>query len=71
MKMIVKVQLPLAETGHPLALVYNQTRDVERLLIISTDLMRAMEGRNKAFFFASLAAGGRLKIGKPAPWQEW
>lgn len=29
MKIIVKAQLPLVSTGRPMALVYNQARDIE------------------------------------------
>jgi hypothetical protein len=69
--MIVKVQIPLATSG-PIseALIYDESRTIEALLPVTDDLLEAMDGQPKAFFYAHME-GTNLLIDGPAPWQEW
>jgi len=71
--MIVKVQIPLAGSDAQAmgeALIYNEGRTIEALLPITDDLLEAMDGEPKAFFYAHME-GTNLLLDGPAPWQEW
>lgn len=70
--MIVKVQLPLAGSGPTMrpVLVYNESRSIEALIPLTSDLLEVMNGELKAFFHAHME-GTNLFLDDPAPWQEW
>lgn len=72
MKVIVKVQMPLFTTEkEPLALVYDAEARIPPTMVPVKDLAGLFgRGEVKKFFYAEVV-DGVLKIGGPAPWQEW
>lgn len=70
MIVIVKIQLPLVSTGCPMALIYNESRTIEKIVPVNDDLERRMDGQNKTYFQAYLE-DGQLELISPAPWQNW
>lgn len=68
---VYKVQLPIVSTeDNPPALVYNRTRSVRFVVLVTARLLDRMAGEPKAFFYGTVR-GTQLTIVKPAPWQEW
>ena len=65
---IVKVQMPLA--GAALILIYDQKKEIVMHTHPSKVLVAKMNGRDKAFFNASVI-DGTLDLGDEAPDQPW
>ena len=69
--MIVKVQVPLSSNEEdPPALVYNKDRSVQHGVPVTWELIDALDGKPKAFFYASVRRT-RLVLHRKAPWQTW
>lgn len=71
--LIVKVQVPIA-TNEPtaMAMVYNKSRDFQVFMEITPELMKAMDGRFKAFFKAHYdQQNNNTILEAEAPQQNW
>lgn len=69
--MILKVQVSLFTTEvSKQALVYNEDRSVHWHGDADDDLLRAMGGSAKDFFYGSFE-DGKVTLDRRAPWQGW
>lgn len=69
--MIVKVQLPVAQFGPPLALIYNKDRTVHLQVPVTDHIRKKMGFSHKQFFKLEKMEAGEIKLGAKQPWQEW
>ena len=67
---IFKIQIPLGGDASN-ALIYNESRSSQGLILITEELKKSMSGEHKKFFYAAHEKDGELKIWKEAPWQGW
>jgi hypothetical protein len=51
-------------------LAYNEDRSIQGQFDATPDLIEAMKGRYKAFFYCRLR-DSQLAIDREAPWQDW
>lgn len=71
-KFIVKVQASLTSNNDVQSiLIYNEDESVMAEFDATDDVLKLLDGRPKAFFFAHIADDGGLILGTPAPWQQW
>jgi hypothetical protein len=69
--MIVKVQLPLITNEEvPLAFIYDETRNFQALVPVTSELLRIMEGSSKRFFKATLVQRN-IELGKEVEDPGW
>ena len=72
---IFKIQLPLSSNEpRPAALVYNEDRSIQFMLSIEEDVVGAMRGRPKAYFFGEQmddSGYALIDLGREAPTQSW
>lgn len=66
---IVKVQVPIDNSGGP-ALVYDAQHNRIERRPITDEILRLMGGAPKKFIYAEWIDGTWV-LGSPAPWQEW
>lgn len=75
MKQIVKVQTSLfTSDGSHLALVYNEDKSVMGEMPVSKEILDAMNGELKAFFWAEIPSSNKfveIELIDEAPWQDW
>lgn len=76
--MIVKVQVSIfsnVDPGVQRMLIYSRTRKTQYEGPVTDDVLHKLQGRPKAFFFASLRQTSpgehQLVLRKEAPWQDW
>ena len=71
--MIVKVQISLAQTAAKRrVLIYNKARSVQWEDEASTEILKIMNGKAKAFFKATIRKSDRkLMLGNETDWQSW
>ena len=68
---IFKIQLPLSSTEpKPLALIYNENRDIEEF-ISTTQVKHYFVGAQKKVFIYGELIDGTLNLYDKAPYQEW
>lgn len=68
---VVKVQISLESSDNKThALVYDRSHIHMFQVEADAPLLKRMNGRPKAFFYAKLV-GDKFEIGEEAPWQNW
>lgn len=71
-KFIVKVQRSLASSdGADTILIYDFDENVSAEFEATDDILKMLDGRVKAFFYAHLDKDGGLVLDGIAPWQGW
>lgn len=69
---IVKVQISLFSSDNTAnVLVYNKDQSVVFEGEVSKEVVKAMKGETKAFFYFTAMKGGYIRLFGKAPWQGW
>jgi hypothetical protein len=68
---LVKVQLALASNeARPMALVYDEGREFEAQVPVTSSIRKKMAGATKKFFYATVS-GNDVALGASASWRSW
>jgi len=69
---IVKLQTSVYSSDRvQRVLAYDMLLTIQHEQPVTSDILKLLRGRPKAFFFAEVDAKGMLQLHEEAPWQEW
>lgn len=70
-KFIVKVQASIVSSDVQSILIYDFDENISAEFEATDDILKLLDGRPKAFFYAHLDKEGGIVLDGIAPWQTW